>query len=76
MKVSRMVKMHSNQMEDINEVQAGDIFALFGLECSTGDTLTDAKLSDTKVQCSSIFVPQPVISLTISPVNKKEGTKF
>ena len=36
-------------MEDVNEVQAGDIFALFGLDCSTGDTLTDAKLSDTKI---------------------------
>lgn len=41
MKVSRMVKMHSNEMEDISEVGAGDIFALFGLECSTGDTITD-----------------------------------
>jgi len=36
-----MVKMHSNEMEDVNEVCAGDIFALFGLECATGDTLTE-----------------------------------
>jgi translation elongation factor EF-G len=33
--------MHSNEMEDINEVEAGDIFAIFGLECSTGDSLTE-----------------------------------
>ena len=36
-----MVKMHANEMEDISEVEAGDIFALFGLDCSTGDNLTE-----------------------------------
>lgn len=41
MKVSRMVKMHSNEMEDINEASAGEIFAIFGLDCATGDTLCD-----------------------------------
>jgi elongation factor G len=41
MKVSRMVKMHSNEMEDINEASAGEIFAIFGLDCGTGDTLCD-----------------------------------
>ena len=41
LKVSRMVKMHSNEMEDINEVSSGEIFAIFGLDCATGDTLSD-----------------------------------
>ncbi len=41
MKVSRMVKMHSNEMEDITEASAGEIFAIFGLDCGTGDTLCD-----------------------------------
>jgi len=36
-----MVKMHSNEMEDINEANAGEIFAIFGLDCATGDTLCD-----------------------------------
>jgi elongation factor G len=39
-----MVKMHSNEMEDINEVEAGDIFAIFGIECSTGDSLTEGNI--------------------------------
>ena len=36
LKVSRMVKMHSNEMQEIDEVAAGDIFAIFGVECATG----------------------------------------
>jgi elongation factor G len=33
MKISRMIKMHANEMEEINEALAGDIFAIFGVEC-------------------------------------------
>ena len=76
MKVSRMVKMHSNEMEDISEVRAGDIFALFGLDCATGDTITDDNSQQHKISCSNIFVPTPVISLSIKPVNKRDGAKF
>ena len=39
-KISRMVKMHANEMEDISDAKAGDIFALFGIECTSGDTFT------------------------------------
>lgn len=68
--------MHSNEMEDISEVRAGDIFALFGLECATGDTITDDSSQQHKISCSNIFVPTPVISLSIKPVNKRDGAKF
>ena len=70
-KVSRLVKMHANNMEEIEEVKAGDIFAIFGVDCSTGDSLTQADNSY-PVRCQSMFVPDPVMSLTIKP-SKSDG---
>ncbi|CAG8725935.1 15923_t:CDS:10 [Gigaspora margarita] len=63
-KVPRLVRMHSNEMEDVDEVGAGEICAVFGVECSSGDTFTDGALSYTM---TSMFVPDPVISLSITP---------
>ena len=39
-KISRLVKLHSDELQDVNEVFAGDIFATFGIDCATGDTFT------------------------------------
>jgi elongation factor G len=66
-KVPRLVRMHSNEMEDVEKVGAGEICAMFGVECSSGDTFTDGSLS---VTMSPMHVPDPVISLAIRPVAK------
>ncbi len=67
-KVGRLVRMHADEMEDITRAYAGDIIALFGVECYSGDTFTNGRLS---YSMSSMFVPEPVISLTISPEDNK-----
>jgi elongation factor G len=67
-KVGRLVRMHSDEMEDIDEAKAGDIVALFGIDCASGDTFTSPDIS---VSMSSMHVPEPVISLAILPVDNK-----
>merc|ERR1719150_1227154 len=61
--VKWLVRMHSNEVKDVGEVSAGDIVALAGVECDSGVTFTDGKQ---RVSCSSMFVPDPVMSLSVS----------
>ena len=63
-KVGRLARMHSDEMEDIESAEAGDIVAMFGVDCFSGDSFTDGAL---RVAMTSIHVPEPVISLTITP---------
>ena len=67
-KVGRLVRMHAEEMEDIEEAAAGDIVALFGIDCASGDTFTSP---DVSLSMSSMHVPKPVISLAILPVDNK-----
>ena len=67
-KVGRLVRMHSNQMEDIPELRAGFIGALFGVDCASGDTFVSPEVRFTM---TSMYVPEPVISLAIKPVDNK-----
>lgn len=73
-KLSRLVRMHSNHMEDITEGLAGDICATFGIDCSTGDSFVTDK--DFKLTMESMFVPEPVVSLSIKPVDTKMNDNF
>ncbi|KAJ3760249.1 P-loop containing nucleoside triphosphate hydrolase protein [Lentinula raphanica] len=61
-KVPRLVRMHSNEMEDVSSIGPGEICAMFGVECSSGDTFTDG---ETSYSMTSMYVPEPVISLAI-----------
>jgi len=69
-KVGRLIKMHANSMEDIQSAGCGDIAALFGIECASGDTFCAPSLN---YSMTSMFVPNPVISLAIDPVDKKSA---
>nr|MBE5726081.1 iconoclast [Cucujiformia] len=73
-RIARLVRMHSNTMEDVNEVFAGDIFAVFGVDCASGDTfVTDLKYD---LSLESIYVPEPVVSMSINPRNTKDRDNF
>ncbi len=72
-KVPRLVRMHADEMEDIEEAYAGDIVALFGVDCASGDTFTDGKVN---ITMTSMFVPDPVISLAIKPKEKSGADNF
>ena len=69
-KVGRLVRMHAASMEDITEAGCGDIAALFGIECASGDTFCHPSLN---YSLTSMYVPKPVISLSINPVDKKSA---
>ncbi|XP_075362911.1 elongation factor G, mitochondrial [Mycteria americana] len=73
-RVQRLVRMHSDNMEDVNEVYAGDICALFGIDCASGDTFTDKTSTD--ISMESIHIPDPVISVAMKPSNKNDFDKF
>jgi len=67
-KVGRLVRMHADSMEDIESSSAGDIVALFGIDCASGDTFTDESV---QISMTSMHVPEPVISIAIKPVDNK-----
>ncbi|HPG24087.1 MAG TPA: elongation factor G [Myxococcota bacterium] len=67
-KVGRLIRMHADQMQDIEDTCAGDIVALFGVDCASGDTFTDGNIN---VAMTSMHIPDPVISLSIKPKDQK-----
>ena len=67
-RVGRLVRMHADEMADIVQAETGDIVALFGVDCASGDTFT----ADTvRYAMTSMYVPPPVIHLTVKPKDKK-----
>jgi elongation factor G len=73
-RVSRILRMHANQREDLEECQAGDIVALIGMKRTvTGDTLSD---KGHRILLESIFVPESVIDVAIEPKTKADSDKM
>jgi elongation factor G len=72
-KVPRLVRMNANEMVECEEAVAGDIVAMFGVECASGESFTDGNVRYTM---ASIFVPNAVISLAVAPKDKSAQTNF
>ncbi|MDR1315511.1 MAG: elongation factor G [Spirochaetales bacterium] len=69
-KIGRLIRMHANSMEDIAEAPCGDIVALFGIDCASGDTFCK---HGTNYSMTSMYVPAPVISLAVTPKDKNSA---
>ena len=67
-RVGRLVRMHADEMEDIQDAAAGDIVGLFGIDCASGDTFTSDSIH---YSMTSMHVPDPVIHLSIKAKDKK-----
>ena len=71
-RVGRIVRMHSAEKEEIDYASAGDIVAMVGVECASGDTYCDEAVN---VAMESIFVPEPVIELALKPEKQDDLVK-
>ena len=73
-RVARLIRMHSNERHEIQEVRTGDIAAIVGLkETTTGDTLCDEK---SPIILESINFPEPVIKIAVEPKAKQDQEKL
>jgi len=71
--VKKLLRLHSNDITEIPVAGAGDFVALGGVDCSSGTTFVDGKQN---VVCSSMYVPDPVMSLSVSCPDRDQGPKF
>ena len=72
-KIPRVVRMHADKMEDIETAHSGDIVAMFGIDCASGDTFTH---EGTNLAMQSMHIADAVISLAISPKDKTSSNNF
>lgn len=71
--VGRLVRIHADKREVINQAFAGDIVALLGVDCASGDTFCSSEI---RVSLEDIFVPEPVITLAIEPKKDRDLDKI
>ncbi|PIR23073.1 MAG: elongation factor G [Deltaproteobacteria bacterium CG11_big_fil_rev_8_21_14_0_20_45_16] len=72
-KVGRLVRMHADKMVDIDSCEGGDIVAMFGIDCYTGDTFCN---EDIRYSLTQMFVPDPVVKLAVKPKEKSMVNNF
>ncbi len=72
-RVPRMFRMHSDDREEIETAECGDIVAFYGVEASSGETFTDGKVN---VTLTSMHVPAAVISLAVAPKDRNAEANF
>jgi elongation factor G len=70
---SRIVRMHADEREEIDFAEAGDIVAIMGIDCASGETY-----SNDRGYCSleSMFVPEPVIKMSVNPASRADADKM
>jgi len=70
---SRIVKMHADKREEADAAEAGDIVAIMGIDCASGDTYaTDPKFCSLE----SMFIPKPVIKVSVTPTSRADADKM
>ena len=74
-RVGRMVRMHANDRKNIDSTGSGDIVAMIGIDCASGDTFVGDE-KDLHISCEGIHVPIPVIELSIAVKDKDQQTKL
>ena len=72
-RVGRLVRMHADQREDLERAGAGDIMAIVGVDCASGDTFCAEEVN---YALESIFVPEAVIRLSIEPLKRDGADKL
>ncbi|KAL1508823.1 hypothetical protein AB1Y20_004918 [Prymnesium parvum] len=72
-RVPKLVRMHANEMEEIDSAVAGDIVAMFGIDTPSGTTFTDGNV---RYSLTSMHVPDPVVSLALLPKSKSDQGNF
>jgi len=73
LRVGRIVRMHADDREDVDEARPGDIVAMVGIECASGDTLCGEGVN---YSLESIFVADPVISLSLTPAGSADQDRM
>ncbi|MDI9431362.1 MAG: elongation factor G, partial [Planctomycetota bacterium] len=73
LRVGRIVRMHANDREDITDAGPGDIIALLAVDCASGDTICGEGVN---YSLESIFVADPVISLSITPASSADQERM